>query len=288
MKLIKMKKFILCFLVLALGLVAFVEAAQALRITLKRVVFEGSKRAEVITIINSTDKPETYRLGWRHYRMTANTSLEALPEGAPLPADIRPSANMVRFAPRRFTIPPKSSQQVRMMLRMPKDLPDGEYRSHFWVRPEINPDDVELEVTEDQKKAGAKGGVTLKMLAGVTMPVIVRKGALEATASFANVTASESTGFVAINFSILRQGTRSIYGDIDYICNAGSGNEFKLRTSKGIAVYTELGQRNFKVRIPKKQGQSGCGSLSLVFTEIVGFGGEKGKVLAETTIPVNQ
>ena len=51
-----MKRYFL-FAILAVFFTAAVcvPAADALRITLKRVVFEGNKRAEVITIINNTD-----------------------------------------------------------------------------------------------------------------------------------------------------------------------------------------------------------------------------------------
>lgn len=283
----KIKKLFKYLVIAVLLSFFFVETAQALRITLKRVVFEGAKRAEVITIINNTDKPETYRLGWRHFRMTANESLVPIPEDQPMPADIKPSANMIRFAPRRFTVPPNSSQQVRMMLRMPKDLADGEYRSHFWVRPEVDPDELKLKAGEKAKATGARGGVTLTMLAGVTMPIIVRKGALNASLSIGNLSAYETGGFVTTSFSLLREGSKSIYGDIDFVCNAG-GDEYIIKSSRGIAIYTELSRRDFNLRIPKTQGQPRCNSLSLRFTEIIGFGGKKGATLAEASVAVNQ
>ena len=40
---------------------------------------------------------------------------------------------MIRYAPRRVTVPPGGSQQIRILLRRPRDLEPGEYRSHLWI-----------------------------------------------------------------------------------------------------------------------------------------------------------
>ena len=281
-----MKKILAFIVFLAVGVFLVVDPVQALRITLKRVVFEGPKRAEVLTIINGSDKPETYRLGWRQFKMTSDKSLVALPEGD-IPPEAQAVMDMVRFSPYRFTVQPKSSQQVRMMVRIPADLPDGEYRSHFWVRPEADVDRLQKEAEERVKSSGARGGASLTMLAGATMPVIVRKGNLQATASIANMSATESGGFVTVGFSLLREGDKSLYGDIDYTCNPGIG-AYNLRTTKGIAVYTELNQRNFNLRIEKRPDQPRCNTLAITFTQIDGFDGEKGQILAEGIVQVNQ
>lgn len=281
----KMKHKIAFLLFLIVGVFVLSESVQALRITLKRVVFEGPKRAEMLTIINSSDKEETYRLGWRHFRMTADKSLVAVPDDQLTP-DIKPVVDMIRFAPRRFTVPPRSSQRIRMMLRMPADLPDGEYRSHFWVRPEADVEVLRLEAEKDVKAKGAKGGVSLTMLAGVTMPIIVRKGDLEASVSIQNLQASESSGFVTVSFSLIREGNKSVYGDLEYICNAGAG-EYLLKRTKGIAVYTELNQRNFNLRIEKNPDNPGCNSLAITYSLTNEFNGKDHELAAEAKVQVN-
>lgn len=280
------KKILIFALIFSVCICATQNSAEALRITLKRVVFEGPKRAEVITIINNTDKEKTYRLGWRHFKMTPDKSLVAIPDDELTP-DIKPVVDMVRFAPRRFTMPPKSSQQVRMMLRIPANLEDGEYRSHFWVRPEADVEELRAVAQNEQAKSGGKSGVTLQMLAGVTMPVIVRKGALQATASVESLSARESGGFVDVSFSIARAGNRSLYGDIDYICNPGVG-EYAIKVTRGIALYTEVDQRNFNFRIEKAPDQPRCNTLSIVFSESDGFIGDKKQVLAQARASVAQ
>lgn len=278
-----MKKLPVFCVALLMAVFICAEMAHAIRVTLKRIVFEGSKRTEVIMIINNTNVPETYRVGWREMIMRPEKSLRALKEGDPIPPNYKSAQNMVRYAPRRFTVPPKSSQQVRLMLRMPGGLEDGEYRSHLWIKPE---EDVEDLVRGQDDAETGKGGVSVKMLAGVTMPVIVRKGNLSATAAIANMQASESPGFVRTSYSIIREGNRSIYGDVDYVCNAGAG-EYILKTVRGIAVYTEINQRNFNVKIEKEAGQASCRTLTIRYTEVDGFDGKRVNLLAEGSVAVN-
>jgi hypothetical protein len=281
-----MKRIFILVAVLIFAAVAFTDASQALRITLKRVVFEGSKRAEVVTIINNKDEPTTYRLGWRHFRMTQDSGLVVVPDDALTP-DIKPVVDMVRFAPRRFTVPPNSSQQVRMMLRMPADLADGEYRSHFWVRPEADVESLRAKAEAHNKKTGVKSGVSLEMLAGVTMPIIVRKGAFEVDLSIVDAKARASGGFVTVSYSLVRDGNRSVYGDIDYVCNPGAGDEFFLKSTRGIAVYVEAAQRDFDLRIEKLEDQPSCKTLSITFSETEGFDGGKMDVMAQDIVQVN-
>jgi P pilus assembly chaperone PapD len=277
-----MKKSIifLCIIVMSISVAA--SDAYSLRITLKRVVFEGPKRAEVITVINNKEEEVTYRLGWRHFVMTEEESLVAIEDGAPLPPEVKPVVDMVRFAPRRFTIPPKSSQQIRMMLRTPANLADGEYRSHFWVRPEADVEDIRKSIEREQSGQEREGGVTMKMLAGVTMPVIVRKGNLEVSAEIQNLQAQGTPGVINVSFYLARMGNKSMYGDIDYICN----NDYVIRTSRGNAVYTEVNGRQINLRIARPQDKPACQNITVRYYETDKFMGKQVSVLAEASAPV--
>lgn len=268
--------FVMGFFTLFVG-----QRADALGITVKRVVFDGPKRAEVITIINKSNKAETYRLGWKHMTMTENDGIKAVPKES-LPAGVGPAEDMVRFSPRRFVLQPGDSQQVRMMLRRPSGLADGEYRSHLWVRPEADVDEFKARL--EKKK---KTGTFIKMLAGVSMPVIVRKGALNMSVDIAGLSAQrQANGNFKVDFSLVRTGQKSAYGDLDLICNKGRG-EYLLKFTRGISVYSELARRNVSMVIPPKQGQVVCSSVTVRYTETDGFVGDPVALLAEATASVN-
>lgn len=283
---VNMKRIFIFTLIVGLGVFAILDSAQAIRITLKRVVFEGAKRAEVITIINNTNEEQTYRLGWRHFLMGEDKGIVPVPDDQVTPEMLKVS-KMVRFAPRRFTIPPNSSQQVRMMLRLSGDLPDGEYRSHLWVRPEANIEALRAKAVAENEKKGKKGGVSLTMLAGVTMPIIVRKGALEASMSIVDTSARASGGFIAVDYTLQREGSRSTYGDVDYICNPGAGDEYFLKSARGVAVYTDTARRHFNLRIEKMADKPACRTLSVTYSETDGFDGDKIEVMAQEVVQVN-
>ena len=109
-----------------------IKDAGAVRVSLKRIIFEGPVRSEILTLINNTGETQTYRLGWKKYKMDERNSLRALADdkddGSILWAD-----KMLRFAPRRVTIPAGGSQQIRLLLRRPSDIQEAEYRSHLWI-----------------------------------------------------------------------------------------------------------------------------------------------------------
>ena len=115
---------------------------------------------------------------------------------------------MILYAPRRVTLPPNQPQSIRMSARAPEGLPDGEYRVHMLFRaippprPAVAPQKVE--------------GVAFQLtpIYGVTIPVIVRLGNLEAKAGLANVRKVTEDGKPAIALDISRSGDRSTFGEV--------------------------------------------------------------------------
>lgn len=241
------------------------QPTNALALTLKRIVFEGPKRAEVLILINNSNKAETYRVGWRHYVMTPDKNFVPVSEDA-LPSSVRPSKDMIVFSPRRVTVEPRSSQKIRLMLRTPPGLADGEYRSHLWIRTEGDVEELKRQKAEREAITGKKGSI-IAILPGVTLPVIVRKGALDATVDFTDFSATQTPGFIQGSYKLLRGGDRSVYGDIEYICNQGSSSAYILRQPSGYAVYTEVSYRNMDFKFERPQNTPSCQTLTLKFIE---------------------
>ena len=256
--------------VFAAGMVGFAIVAgfpgeaQALKVTLKRAVFEGPRRTEVMTIINNTAEEQAYRLGWRQMRMTENQALVGVDDPADA-ADLKPVDALVRYAPRRIVIPPGGTQQVRLLLRKPADLPEGEYRSHFWIQPEAESVKFAPPTAEQEEAAKTKPMVQIKMLTGITIPVIVRHGkmSVKGTITDARVSRDADGKNMNVGFTLNREGNRSLYGDFKFICN---GNAL-AKQIRGIAVYTEVNKRfmNFSVPYPEG-GAASCGTMKIEYT----------------------
>lgn len=266
--------------VFAVALAIAASQAHALRVTLKRVVFDGGSRTEVITLINNSNEPETYRLGWRRMRMTPDRALVNVADDDPAP-DLNPSEKFVRFSPRRVTVKPGQAQQVRLMVRYPRDLPDGEYRSHFWIHEEAAARDFDETLKPEGEKATA---IKLEMLTGITMPVFVRKGKLEATATIEDLSAKLQDDKILISYKLTREGNKSLYGDMEYTCTGGA-KELTLATIRGVGIYTEVDHRNMRLSVPAAEGGlQACPSLKVTFRDE----DEEGKVLADATASIQR
>lgn len=264
------------------GAMLFAHDAHALRLTLKRVVFEGSKRTEVLTIVNDSPDDMVYRLGWNNMVMgTDSQTLTPVGAGETIPG-LNTADDLVIFAPRRIAIPAGASQQVRLMLRKPADLADGEYRSHLWVRPEEDAAKFQSPATEP---AADKPAVQIKMLAGISFPVFVRHGQLTASGSITNPRATANGNRITITFDLNREGNRSLYGDLEVTCLSGGNDMPPVHQLRGVAVYTEITTRPVDFTFTAPEGTiNACKSMRLAYVADAKDPLFSGKAIAETTL----
>ncbi|MCB9990743.1 MAG: hypothetical protein H6867_05120 [Rhodospirillales bacterium] len=238
----------------------WLNEAQALQLSMKRIVFEGPKRSDIITIMNNSAREQTYRIGWRHYRMDEQKSLVYIKEGEEGKSGIKWADDMIRYAPRRVTVPAGGSQQIRILLRRPRDLEPGEYRSHLWIVSEAPPEAFD----PNRNKQAGQQAFRLTMQPAMTMPIFVRHGDFEAAASITEPKLVRSADGAVVSFVLNRSGNRSLYGDVKVICT-GNG-EFVASHIRGIAVYTEVKRRVFEYEIivpPEKA--AGCGAARIEY-----------------------
>ena len=233
-----------------------------------RIVLDGRRGGEVI-LNNIGDQPATYRISVELRRMTSEGSLEDVEEPS---AEEKIARDMIVYAPRRVTLAPNQPQSVRISVRAPEGLPDGEYRVHLLFRaiPPANP--VVEQPGEEQK------GLRFALIPvyGVTIPVIVRLGNLQATAGIANVRLENSGGQKAVALDLSRTGDRSTFGEVRVL---KPGVKDPIALQRAVAVYKEVGTR--KVSIPLDESFTGNvrGPVTVQYVEIYPGGS---RVLAET------
>ena len=219
-----------------------------------RVVLDGRRGTEVI-LNNIGDETATYRITVELRRMTSDGKLVDVE----LANDKEKAAQeMLLYAPRRVTLPPKQPQAIRLSARAPEGLPDGEYRVHMLFRavppprPQVAPQKVE--------------GVSFALtpIYGVTIPVIVRLGNLEAKAALSNIRKINEGGRPAITLNISRSGDRSTFGEIRVL---KSGIAKPIAVANGVAVYTEVGERSVTVPIDPEQLANASGQVTVQYIE---------------------
>jgi P pilus assembly chaperone PapD len=203
-----------------------------------RIVLDGRKGAEVV-LTNIGEEPAVYRVSVEFRRMEKDGSLDDVSE--PTVSD-KTAEDMIVYAPRRVTLAPREPQSIRIAARPPQGLPDGEYRVHLLFRaiPPANP----VEKPADEEK-GLRFQLT--PVYGVTIPIIVRLGNLQATAGIANVQrATGKDGKPVVSVDLSRIGSRSTFGEVR-VLKAGVKDPVALQ--KAVAVYTEINSRHVEVPV---------------------------------------
>lgn len=219
-----------------------------------RIVLNGSRGTEII-LNNIGEDVATYRVSAELRRMTPEGKLEDV---ATPNEQEKAARDMVLFAPRRVTLPPNQPQAIRLSARAPDGLPDGEYRIHLLFRAIPAPQPV----AAPQKVDGV--AFQLRPIYGVTIPVIVRLGNLEAKAALSNIRKVTDGGKPAISLDISRSGNRSTFGEIR-VYKAGVAEP--IATVAGIAVYTEIGQRSVIVPIDPSRVANAAGAVTVQYVE---------------------
>ena len=184
-------------------------AAGDLLVAPTRVVLDGPRGTEVF-LNNVGQETATYRITVQLKRMTASGDLEDVaPEAAT--AKEQATLAMITYAPRRVTLAPNQPQAIRIGVRPAADLPDGEYRAHILFR--AIPD---ASAPAPAAAAAPVSGIsiTLRPIYGVTIPIIVRKGALTAQAALSDAHMVRDAHGPALAFTMTRTGSRSVYGTI--------------------------------------------------------------------------
>jgi P pilus assembly chaperone PapD len=234
-----------------------------------RLELDGFRGTEVV-LNNIGSETATYRISLELRRMTADGRLEDVTQ--PTAAE-QAALDLISYAPRRVTLEPNQPQAIRVGVRPPEGLAEGEYRVHMLFR--AIPDAKAPAAPE----APAQGvSVQLTPIYGVTIPVIVRNGKLAAQAGIANARIVEEGGRQAVSFDLTRSGNRSLYGEVR-VLKPGMGDP--VVSARGIAIYHEIDSRN--VTLPVAEGFTGslAGPATIQYLERNPNGS---RVLAESQV----
>ena len=219
-----------------------------------RIVLNGSRGTEIV-LNNIGEDVATYRISVELRRMTPDGMLHDVSEPS---AAEKLAQSMIVYAPRRVTLAPREPQTIRISARAPKDLPDGEYRVHLLFRAVPPPRPVEA-------PKNVKGiSFALTPIYGVTIPVIARFGNLEAKAGIADVKLTRDEGKPAVSLQLTRNGERSTFGEVRVM---KAGIKDPIAVQSGVAVYTDVGQRNVTIPVDAKYASAASGRVTVQYIE---------------------
>ncbi len=262
--------------------------AQGVSVAPLRVLFDGKTRSATVFLSNRSPTTANYRISLVNRRMLENGSIveaEVAQDGEFF-AD-----SLIRFSPRRVTIPPYGSQTIRLLVRRPRgEYPKNvEYRTHMSIRSiPATPHLVDLE-TEEQLVNDGQLAVTAVATIETVIPVIVRLGDPQATIKITNPVLDVSktvTEYPTLKVDLIRSGDRSVYGEMTVVHISPQGKETQIHYARGLAVYSPTTKRTrtlaFKTATVEMLKQ---GKLVVRFTELADM---HGKESAELTVPLGK
>jgi hypothetical protein len=216
-----------------------------LLVTPKRLVFEGNLQKAELTLMNIGKDTATYSLSFRQYKMTEQGNLVL--------TDKQDSGQLVaepylRFFPREVILAPGEPQVIMMQCRKKPDMPSGEYRSHLWFR---NEKDYKPLVKDKPTLDSSQLSVSVTAIFGITIPIIIRTGEVNANASLSNLKLEiEKDTIQFLKLDVNRSGNGSLNGKISVDYLTPEGNSYILG-AMNVSVYTSTNRRNVSIKLNK-------------------------------------
>lgn len=205
-----------------LAILSFNTLANSAMIFPQRAILDESNKSASFKVINPQNKQTTYAISLVD-REQDNSGSTTLVEDFEMSAK-----DFLRYTPRRtITLDKNDKKPIRIKLSNFGALEDGEYRSYLNV------------VTSPSKPS--QEGYTVQMRTGIQLPLIIRKGELNATLTLSSEEADNK-----INVTLHREGNRSIHGDITI-----KQNNKQIGFAKSTAIYPEAQTATYSVPVEK-------------------------------------
>lgn len=259
-------------LITAILLLLFIMPSNAfatIDIVPQKIVMEARDRGGEFTVLNLYNKTSTFRVELISYKQNEDGIYKKL--DMPLDKNFNPD-EIVRFSPRQFSLPSGGRQKVRLSLRKPSDLPEGEYRFHVKT----------YRFATASEREGDGESVQVLINTSVVIPVIVRHGNTSSKATLANANIIDTTQTKKhskeLHLDILREGTASTVGQLEVFLQGNGSEKEKIGEISNANVFTDITKRRFQ--IPLKTTDMNNGTILVRYNDAT----NKGKILDEIIV----
>lgn len=246
-----MKKLLFCLFIVVCGVRT--KAQGDLLVTPGRVVFEGNKQKEILNLVNMGKETTTYSVSFVQKDMKEDGSFVDITE-TETDSGQRFADPFLRIFPRQVTLAPKEAQTIVVQYRRKADMQPGEYRSHLYFRSEK---DYNALGDDGAAKDSKSLSVQLIPIFGMSIPVIIRTGETEVTATLTDLKVeAQDQAAQNLRFTINRTGNISLYGDIMVQFIPEKGKPYEIAAINGVGVYTSINKRNISIRLDTVSGKT--------------------------------
>lgn len=207
------------------------------------VIIDGRERSGEVFVLNLSEELRDFNLSVINYKQDEKGVYKIL--DGPLSPLFDPK-DVLRMSPKSFQLAGLGRQKVRLSIRKPSDLPDGEYRFHVMA---MSPDDRRA------KNTNKNASVAMAINLGIAIPVIVRYGDVSATGKIKDlelVSASKTESHKPeLKFMAEREGNSSTIGRID-VAWAPDGKTYEdIGFIANFNLFTEINKRYGSIPLQK-------------------------------------
>lgn len=257
-----------------------------------RLLFENGMKTAEITLTNIGERNTAYRISLVN-TLVDETGLRTPAKLWMMPEYARNGGlfakKMLKFSPRWIRLRPSEQQKIRVATILPVKLEDGEYRSELlfsWAidNEKLTDSDLSYELQEGAAASTNDDTVSEQLKKGLFVPLIIRKGELNASASFVEPHVESSESSTKLNLKISRKGNRSLYGDL-LIFGFDKKNEKTgiLHKISNVAIYPPTPQIKLSIELTEALTKESTKIDSLMI-EYKAKGNEGNDVIASLTI----
>jgi fimbrial chaperone protein len=272
---LKKSSFHTCIIILTL-MTGFMNQAMAdLLITPTRIQFSERDRSAKVSLVNTSNQTRTYKIFWDEKYQKLDGQYVSFKIGE---REFPSASKMIRYSPRQVTLKAGERQHVRLGLRRPKDLNNGEYRSHlvFQAQP--------IKTSNRNEK---KTGIQLNLNLSFSIPIIVREGSIDVSSSISKVDLvtrrHDGKNYTGAHIDIERQGKFSTLGNMKiYWKDTAAQPERLIGIKNNVSIYPERATR--KISFWFKDHPQSSGIMRIVYE---GAGEFKGQLFSQKTVNVN-
>ncbi|MFV0626568.1 MAG: molecular chaperone [Alphaproteobacteria bacterium] len=200
------------------------------------LVFDANSknRNQQIVFSNTSKEEKTYRIKLVNYRQLENGEYEEISE--PLPQ--APFANkFLSFSPNQTTLKAGQTQIVRIQRKPMINTPDGEYVSRLLIK------EVYTAKEETKSQNDREMRINAQALYAVTIPIIIQKGELKASAKIENPQIIKSQDNTVLKMTLSREGTKSLFVNV-LVKNRGGDT---IGILNKIRVYLTTNKRTIEI-----------------------------------------
>ena len=204
------------------------RAAAQIEVAPTRVILSMRERSQEVNVTNTSESAVevTTELGFKVIRHDSLGGI-TLDSGKTAEETARSGKEWLKVFPRRFTLAPRTSRIVRVMVTIPDAAPEGE----FWARLIVSGTPVNSSMKIDGDSAqGIETSLAMRM--ELDLPVIIRKGNVETGIAFDGMQARMNGENTLLLVDMHRTGNSAYRGTLKGV----------LRDSRG-AVAAETGEQ---------------------------------------------